>query len=104
MYMNNNENFNESDYLEGLSNANFTDEFRQGVYNTFNIITGKRTSNEIVLERGSDFTFFFMAPDEIPTLEDIEEIMGYLTDYEEYEMCGELNLLYKELKNRGDGK
>ena len=38
MYMNNNENFNESDYLEGLSNKNFTDEFRQGVYNTFDII------------------------------------------------------------------
>ena len=73
---------------------NFIDK---GIVNTFNLITGKSTYDEIVTKSDGPGggTIFFLFPEDEPDNEDLDTMIDYFISTEEYEKCAILNKLKK---------
>ena len=73
---------------------NFIDK---GIVNTFNLITGKSTYEEIIAESNGPGggTIFFVFPEDEPDNEDIDTMIDYFVSTEEYEKCSVLTKLKK---------
>tara|TARA_R110002020_G_scaffold210597_2_gene416697 strand:- start:7413 stop:7652 length:240 start_codon:yes stop_codon:yes gene_type:complete len=73
---------------------NFIDK---GIVNTFNLITGKSTYEEIVADSDGPGggTIFFVFPDDEPDNEDLDTMIEYFISTEEYEKCEVLTKLKK---------
>jgi len=69
-----------------------------GIVNTFNLITGKLTYEEILTESNGPGggTIFFIFPEDEPDSEDLDTMIDYFIKTEEYEKCAELT----KLKNK----
>ena len=65
----------------------------KSIENTYLLITNKKTIDEICLE--NEIPLFFIEPEEL-TNQDIEEMIEYFGEVEEYEKCNELLKLKKE--------
>lgn len=65
----------------------------KSIENTYLIVTNRKTVDEICLE--NKIPLFFIEPDEL-TDEDIEEMIEYFVEKEEYEKCSELLKLKKK--------
>jgi len=77
---------------------NMIDNFiNNGIVNTFKLITGKSTYEEIVSESNGPGggTIFFIFPEDKPDNEDIDTMIDYFTSTEEYEKCALLIKLKK---------
>ena len=60
-----------------------------GINNSYLIMTGKLTVEELI-EYKSDSIIFFTSPENY-TIEDIDEMIKYFENTEEYEKCNELS-------------
>ena len=69
----------------------------KGIVNTFKLITGKATYEEIVSESNGPGggTIFFIFPEDKPDNKDIDTMIDYFTSTEEYEKCALLIKLKK---------
>jgi hypothetical protein len=73
--------------------------YSQSIENSYQLISGNATLEQllvylsfIVIEDGQEFPedmmpVFFIEPDKSPTIEDINEMIGYFETQEEYEKC-----------------
>jgi len=68
-----------------------------GMINSFNVITGKNTMQEIL---NSDVSLFAHAPDEDPPFELFEMMIDYFSAFEMFEKCVEIVLVMEENFNR----
>ena len=68
-----------------------------GMINSFNVITGKNTFDEII---NSDVNVFAHAPDEEPPAELIQLMIEYFSSFEMFEKCIELTLYLEENFNQ----
>jgi hypothetical protein len=64
-----------------------------GMINSFNVITGRNTIEEII---SSDVNLFAHAPDQEPPFELLEMMIEYFSAFEMFEKCIELNLIMNE--------
>ena len=71
---------------------NFIDK---GIVNTFNLITGKSTYEEIIAasDGPGGGTIFFVFPEDEPDNEDLDTMIDYFVETEEYEKCAVLTKL-----------
>jgi hypothetical protein len=69
----------------------------KGIINTFNLITGKLTYEEIISESKGPGggTVFFVFPEDEPDNEDLDTMIEYFIEVEDYEKCS----ILKKLKN-----
>ena len=69
-----------------------------GIVNTFNLITGKLTYEEILTESNGPGggTIFFIFPEDEPDSEDLDTMIEYFVSTEEYEKCSVLTKLKKQ--------
>lgn len=73
---------------------NFDKYFYDSLGNSYNIFLGIKTYVEIIAEQNEPY-FFFFDPTEVPSKEDILDLIHMYEDYEDYEKCGELLNLMK---------
>jgi len=81
-----------------MNNIRMIDNFiEKGIVNTFNLITGKATYDEIVSqsEGPGGGTIFFIFPEDEPDNEDLDTMIDYFITREEYEKCAILTKLKK---------
>ena len=74
----------------------FEERFKESLDNSFLIFTGQRTYIEIILDKTKSH-FFFFDPDMVPTKDDVMDLLYIYEEYEEYEKCGELYNLLREI-------
>jgi len=81
----------------GVMDSRIDDFIDKGIVNTFKLITGKSSYEEIVSESDGPGggTVFFIFPEDEPDNEDIDTMIEYFTSTEEYEKCAELIKLKK---------
>jgi len=68
----------------------------KGIVNTYDLITGKREFEDIVEDDA--FPVFFINPEEDLDNEDLDTMIDYFIETEEYEKCAELT----KLKNKNE--
>jgi hypothetical protein len=68
-----------------------------GMINSFNVITGRNTYDEII---NSDVNVFAHAPDEEPPFELIKLMIEYFSSFEMFEKCIELTLYLEDNFNQ----
>jgi hypothetical protein len=68
-----------------------------GMINSFNIITGRNTLDEIIK---SDVNIFSHAPDEDPPFELVQLMIEYFSSFEMFEKCIELTLYLEDNFNQ----
>ena len=73
------------------------DFINKGIINSYKLITGKATYEEIVEKSDGPGggTIFFIFPEDEPDNEDLDTMIDYFISTEEYEKCAILNKLKK---------
>ena len=73
-----------------------TDKFiEHGIINSYNIIVGEKTMEEIVDK--AKLPIFFISPDEDYDNDDLDTMIDYFITTEEYEKCAVLTKLKKQV-------
>jgi dihydrofolate reductase len=77
--------------MDDSQNINLSEdeEFFEGLINTYHIIMGERTYDEIVSETRKSH-FFLLDPSEDPSEEELYDLISFFEEYEEYEKCANL--------------